>query len=559
MLRRLHIRDFAIIDELQLELSGGFTVLSGETGAGKSILIDALGLLLGDRADTAMVRAGAERAEIEAEVDLQALAGVQRWLADNGLDDSDEPGQCLLRRQILAEGRTRAFINGRSVPVASLRELGEQLVEIHGQHDHQRLTQAVVQRELLDDYGGHSDELNDTATAYQQLKDTRQALEQLAAGGAKPASELEYLRYAHAELAALELQDGEIETLDQEQRQLAHAEQLLSEGGAVQMALNGDDETAADLLGRLHAKLEKLSEIDPQFTEAVDMLAAAGIQVQEAADHIRRCLDHIDLDPERLQQVEHRLQALHDMARKHQVPVSGLQQRQQELARQIEDCEGLDAKRQTLMKQEQQALSAYGAAAEQLSKARSKAAARLSKAVTESARVLGMPQAKLEFTLSFDEQKPPRRHGQDEISLEFTANPGQPPRGLAKVASGGELSRLSLAIQVAASRARTVPVMIFDEVDSGVGGAIAEIVGAKLRQLSAQAQVLCVTHLAQVAAQGHQHLQISKHSDKRSTRTLINALDGAARTEELARMLGGVKLTEQTRAHAQEMLDSAGA
>ena len=557
MLRRLQIRDFAIIDELQLELASGFTVLSGETGAGKSILIDALGLLLGDRADTAMVRAGAERAEIEAEVDLQGLPGVQQWLSENGLDDHDEPQQCLLRRQVLAEGRTRAFINGRSVPVANLRDLGEQLVEIHGQHDHQRLTQAAVQRELLDEYGAHSKELAELAAAHLQLREIRQALARLAESGAKPASELEYLRYAHAELAALDLRDGEIEALDQEQRQLAHAEQLLSDGGAVQMALNGDDDTAADLLGRLHAKLEDLSEIDAQFQDAVELLAAANIQVQEAADHIRRCLDRIDLDPARLQQGETRLQALHDMARKHQLPVSALQQRQGELAAQIEDSEGQDAKRQALLQQEQQALSAYAAAAEQLSKTRSKAAAKLSKAVTESARLLGMPQAKLEFSVSFDAQKPPRGHGQDEIGLEFTANPGQPPRSLAKVASGGELSRLSLAIQVAASRARTVPVMIFDEVDSGVGGAIAEIVGAKLRQLSKQAQVLCVTHLAQVAAQGHQHLQISKHSAKNSTRTQISPLAGAARTEELARMLGGVKLTDQTRAHAQEMLDNA--
>lgn len=555
MLQRLHIRNFAIIDELELRLEAGFTALTGETGAGKSILIDAIGLLLGDRADTSMVRASAERADIQAEWDVQHCPDASAWLREMELLDPDDPSHCLIRRVISSEGRTRAFINGSAVQLTALRELGETLIEIHGQHEHQRLVRPDVQRELLDAFLADEAPLLAVREQAGQFRRLEQSLKQARDAGARDPAELEFLRYQIEELDALGLKPGELDQIDEEHRQLANAGQLIQEGGACLEALAEADGAIIDQVGRLEQQLTQLGRLHGGFAEVSELLNGAGIQLQEAAAQLRRMVERLDLDPERLAELEDKLTAIQDLSRKHHVRSSELLQRRDELAEQLQSSESAASALSSLEAERGRMLTEYRRSAERLSAARRKAATQFAEAASAITRELGMSQATLEVAVEAQPDRPPRSHGQDDIRLDFSANPGQPPRPLAKIASGGELSRISLAIQVAATGSRQVPVMIFDEVDSGVGGGVAQMVGERLRQLAEQRQILCVTHLPQVAAQGHHQMRISKQVDSGQTRTQVEALDEAQREQELARMLGGVEITERSRAHAREMLE----
>ncbi len=554
MLLSLHIRDFAIIDDLEVELRPGMTALTGETGAGKSILLDALGLLLGDRADAASVRHGAERAEISASFDTSGITAASDWLAEQAMTLD---GECQLRRVIAGEGRSRAYINGSAVPVQSLRELGEYLVDIHGQHEHQSLMKRDLQRQLLDNHGGHQPLLAQLAGLHSDWKQTRQAIEAIIGSDQDKTSRLEFLRFQLQELDALAPLAGEVEQLHEEHARLSNAGELLSTCGTHLERLYDDDRSAQALLSQALADLEPLTAIDASLKEAGELINSALIQLEEGVDQLRSYQDRLELDPQRLQWVEERLDALHQVARKHRIEAETLHTFQTGLIDELEQLEQADQQLQKLEQQLQELENGYAKVVRKLHTRRVKTAAQLSQRVTEAMQTLGMQGGQFEVGVRDNPSAALSAQGQDTIEFLVSANPGQPLRPLAKVASGGELSRISLAIQVIAAADTRIPTLIFDEVDSGVGGAVAETVGRQLQALGAHHQVLCVTHLPQVASHAHQHLQVAKVTDGQSTRTQIRALTDADRTQEIARMLGGRKITDSTLQHAQEMLTTA--
>ncbi|ROH90967.1 DNA repair protein RecN [Stagnimonas aquatica] len=560
MLRQLQIRNLAIIDEAQLDFAAGFTVLTGETGAGKSILLDALGLVLGTRADPALVRQGSDKAEISAEFDLSDSTAARDWLAEHELLDADDGQLCLIRRVVHAEGRTRAFVNGQAVNAGPLRELGEQLVELFGQNESQTLLKPEVQRGLLDDYGDHGTELAAVRAAAGAVQQGEQAIAAARAAASRDPAQLDYLRHQVQELEALNLREGELEELEAEHRRLANAGRLIEDGNRAQELLYGGEAAIYDQLSSASDLLAGLAGLEPGFAEAENLAAAAQAQVREAADQIQRLLDRLELDPEALERCERRLSALHDLARKHRIRLSELPAHQAGLRAELDALEhaagGLDA----LLATQAGLIARYRAAATQLSAARRKAAGAFGAAVTAVVRQLGMANARFEVAVDAAAGERVRSHGDDEVRFDFSANAGQAPRPLSKVASGGELSRVSLAIQVCSQTARGggVATMIFDEVDAGIGGGVAEVVGQKLRELGGQRQVLCVTHLAQVAAQGRQHLGIRKEVSDGQTYTRVRPLEKDARTLELARMLGGQDITAATQALARDLLKRAG-
>ena len=560
MLKQLQIRNLAIIDEAQLEFAAGFTVLTGETGAGKSILLDALGLALGTRADPALVRQGSDRAEISAEFDLTDAPAARDWLAEDELLDADDPQLCLIRRVVHAEGRTRAFVNGQSVNAGPLRELGERLVDLFGQNESQTLLRPDVQRGLLDDYGGHAAELAAVRTAAQAVQQGEQAIAAARAAAGRDPAQLDYLRFQVRELEALNLGDNEIETLEAEHRRLANAGKLIEDGNRAQELLYGGDAAIYDQLSSAGAVLGGLSALEPGFAEAEALAASAQAQVREAADLIQRLLDRLDLDPEALERSERRLSALHDMARKHRVRLADLPAHQATLRAELDTLEHAAGDLDALQAAQERRLAAYRIAAAKLSTARTKAARRFAEAITAIVRQLGMANAQLQVVVEPAAGERVRSHGDDEVRFDFSANAGQAPRPLAKVASGGELSRVSLAIQVCGQGAQGegAATMIFDEVDAGIGGGVAEVVGQKLRELGGRRQVLCVTHLAQVAAQGRQHLGIRKEVRDGQTYTRVKPVEKDARVLELARMLGGHEITVATQALARDLLKRAG-
>ena len=557
MLRTLRIRNLAIIDALELEFGDGFSVLSGETGAGKSILIDALGLVLGDRADAALVRAGETQAEVSAEFSLDASLAARAWLREQAMEDADAPNACLLRRVVGSDGRSRAFINGAAASLANLRELGERLVEIHGQNEHQSLLRGETQRELLDDFGRDGDLLGAVAQAARAYGDAEAAIARLRALAGRDPAQVELLRHDLRELEGLKLQAGELEQLDADHRRLANAGRLIEEGQQAQEQLYGGEASVHDQLAAVRQLLSGLGELDPAFAQIEAAVEQAELQVREAADGVRRELDRLDLDPGRLREIEQRLEAIHDLARKHRVRPDELAARAEALRAELQGSEQAAGELERFQVQRAAALEAYRKAAGQLSSARRKHAKELAAKVASVIRELGMPKAEFQVAVETAPAPQPRLAGDDEVRFDLSANPGQPPRALAKVASGGELSRVSLAIQVVANQSRSAATLIFDEVDAGVGGATAETVGAKLRQLARRRQVLCVTHLPQVAAQGARHYAIQKETRAGKTLTRVRALDDRGRIEELARMLGGREITASTQAHAAEMLARA--
>jgi len=556
MLSQIYIRNFAIIDQLELELDSGMSVMTGETGAGKSILVDALGLVLGDRAESEVVRHGAERAEICAYFDIGPLANVKNWLKEHDLDD--EADECVLRRVISAEGRSRGYINGSPAPLQTMKALGEMLVDIHGQHQHQSLLKPAVQCLLLDDYAGNKHLVEQINSLYQQWKTASQQLDTLRRDAREKDARLELLRYHVQELEALDLGGDELTQLDEEQRRLANGGKLLEQCSAALNTLHESDEgSALQLINQHLAELESLRNLDPQLAGVCDMLNEAAIQIQEGCSELRHYIDRLELDPERLDWVEQRLGAIHDLARKHHANPEELPELLTRFSAELGQLENVDIELENLEKEIDQFNRQYSDAAAKLSQKRRKAATRLGKEVSAIIRELGMPAGKFSITLTPRVETTPHRHGQESIAFEVAANPGQPAKPLSKVASGGELSRIALAIQVLLSNSQQIPTLIFDEVDTGIGGAVAETVGRQLRALGNSHQVLCVTHLPQVAALGHHHFQVSKQIDKKTTRTRIEELTDQARQDEIARMLGGVEITSQTRAHAEEMIERA--
>ncbi|MCL4316175.1 MAG: DNA repair protein RecN [Gammaproteobacteria bacterium] len=555
MLTHLGIRDFAIIENLELDLGAGMTVLTGETGAGKSIIVDALLLALGGRAENGMIRHGATRAEISASFDLGKIARAREWLNGHDLDDAPD---CVLRRIITLEGRSKAYINGSTVPLQLLQELGDLLVDIHGQHEHQSLLQRNAQREHLDDYAGHAPMLADLASLHKRWISSTRELDTLLRAQSERETRLTLLRYQVQELDALKLEPDEWPALNAEHARLANVNRLLeATQGALSALYENEQGSALGLLTHSANELQKLHEYDTGLIKLSELLDGAAIQLQEAVNELRHYLDHLEGDPERLHKVEQRLATIHDLARKHRITPDELPDLHRRLAEELANIEGADARLDQLQKEAAAARQAYLMLAEKLSAARAKQAKELQKQVTARMQQLGMPGGRFEIQLERVAEDQYSAHGLERVEFLVSANPGQPLKPLNKVASGGELSRISLAIQVISAQSGRIPTLIFDEVDVGVGGGVAEIVGQQLCALSEQRQVLCVTHLPQVAAQGRHHIQVSKETKKDATRITLRPLGAEERRDEIARMLGGVKITEQTLAHAGEMLDNA--
>jgi DNA repair protein RecN (Recombination protein N) len=555
MLSHIHIRNFAIVDEIDVELDDGMTALTGETGAGKSILVDALGLVLGDRADSGVIRHGCDRAEISAGFETGSHPAVSAWLAERELDMD---GECQLRRVINRGGRTRGYINGQPAPMQSLRELGEMLVDIHGQHEHQSLLRSSVQRQLLDDFGGHSALLSKVAGLYGEWLATREELDAVISDDTERDARLDLLRYQLQELDTLGLTAEDIRNIDEEHSRLANAGQLLETCQLGLARLDADDgNTAYSLINRTLEELTELAVLDSRLGDSTRLLSDASILLQECIDSLRHYTDRLELDPGRLQWLEERIGILHDLARKHRCPAEELPAVEQALRRELDNIEHADQHREALQARLEELEARYTDSARQLSGARKKAAVKFGREITRAMQTLGMAGGVFEVAVAARSNKSFSAHGVDSIEFRVSANKGLPVQPLAKVASGGELSRISLSIQVISAGSDTTPTMIFDEVDSGIGGGVAEIVGQKLRALGADRQVLCVTHLPQVAALANHQMQVSKLAGEDTTHTRIRPLDDGERIDEIARMLGGVKITRQTREHAREMIEQA--
>jgi len=548
MLRTLTIRDFVIVDAIELEFARGFSVFTGETGAGKSILIDALALALGGRGDASVVREGAARTDVSA--DFAATPEVQAWLAEHDL--AEEDGGVLLRRAIDNAGRSKAWINGIAATATQLRELGELLVDIHGQHAHQRLMKADAQRQLLDSQGGLLDEAREVAGAYKTWRALARQREEFEQNARNVLLERERLEWQVAELEKLAVKPGEWAEISTEHSRLSHAAALI---GGAQEALSAISESESPILSQLSSitqRLHKLVDVDSALKPVLDTLEPAQIQLQEAVYALNDYLGRVELDPARLQEVEERLEAVHSTARKFHVQPDDLPREHAELAvqlKQLADATDLDA----LRAQEDKLKAIYLQRAQKLSKARAKVATALGEAVTAAMQDLSMAGGRFAVALNAGE---PAAHGLEQVEFLVAGHAGVAPRALAKVASGGELARISLAISVIASAATSTPTLIFDEVDSGIGGGVAEVVGRLLKRLGQERQVLCVTHLPQVASQASQHFQVSKRSEGGKTVSSIDGLDSKARVEEIARMLGGLDITATTRKHARELLAS---
>ena len=550
MLLNLSIRDFAIVDRLDLEFRPGFTALTGETGAGKSILIDALSLALGDRAGSEQVRSGAERADVTAEFSAEGMPGLGGWLAEQALEG--DANRLLLRRVVDRGGRSRAFVNGHTATVNQLKEAGEKLVDIHGQHAHQSLLKPEAQRQVLDAHASLAGLVQQAGDAYRDWQRLCRARLDHQQNAAARNVEREQLGWQVEELSRLSLATGEWDTLQSEHGRLAHAASLIEGVRHAIDTLSESESAALVALSGALSRLRPLTEYDAALRDTVAMLESGEAQLREAAYALRHYIDRVELDPERLREVEQRLEAVHGAARKFRAKPETLPDLLVSLGQRLKDLEVI-ADLEALAKQEQAARSRYDALAGKLSAERGKAATKLGREVNAAMKELAMAGGRFEVELR-SLLPDGSVTGNELVEFLVSTNPGTEPRALAKVASGGELSRISLAIQVITSKAAAVPTLIFDEVDAGIGGAVAEVVGRKLRALGEERQVLCVTHLPQVAAQAREQWSVAKGAESGSARSRVAVLDQKSRIEEIARMLGGVAITATTRKHAAEML-----
>lgn len=550
MLNFLQIRDYAIVDSLDLDFARGFTCISGETGAGKSILVGALGLLRGNRADTGAIRQGQEKAELVAEFELEDASPALTWLRETELDDEQS---CLLRRVIHSSGRSRAWINGTAVTLTQLAELGELLVEIHGQNEHLRLTRGQQQFELIDGAGGHESErldVRDRYFAWQELELEKQSLLSLAP---LDVGDLELLKHQLNELETGMISAAEFGQLENEHRKLAHGSEIVSILESALQTVQTEHSGGSAKFYRAAGELEQHASLDKDIATAATLLKEAAIVCDEAGTSIQSALSRMDLSPERLAELEQRLGAQHDLARKHRVEPEQLddvfvqlQQRIEQTASQEKRLAGIDAELES-------ALRAYRESAELLHQCRRKRAKKLSRDVTDLMQNLGMEGGRFEIAVRLDDKAAPSARGDDRLALNVSANRGTEPGPLRKVASGGELSRISLAVKIAARQHRAPTTQVFDEVDAGIGGATASTVGSLLKNLAVDGQALCVTHLAQVAVFADQQILVAKNADATGSSVETLLLDKQNRIDEVARMLGGA-LSDQSRAHAAELL-----
>ena len=553
MLTHLLISNYAVAERLEIDFQPGMTVITGETGAGKSILLDALALALGDRADSASIREGAERAEIHVEFDLTHQPEVRAWLAEQELDNGE--AHCLLRRTLLRDGRSRAYLNGQPVPLTLLRELGHQLIDIQGQHAHQRLLRREVQTALLDGYAMAQAEAEQVAAFCQRWRQVQTQLRAREEENAATLARRELLEFQHTELEAAQPLPGEYAQLEAEQRLLANAESILQLGHQALGALRGDDD--GNLLQGLRRLRQLLADwlrqggTLPILTELVE---GAAIQLEEAATLLDRYLDELEVDEARLRAVDERLTTLHRLARKHQVPADELASLLASLDAQLQRLHSVEGETAQLQAELEQIAQGYQTAATALGDKRRQAAPRFAAAVTARLRRLSLPDARFELQLTDSASDLPRPEGQQSVEFLIVTNPGMPPRPLGKVASGGELSRIGLAVQVTAATTVATPTLVFDEVDVGIGGGVAEVVGQALHELAEHGQLLCVTHQPQVAAQADHHLQVVKQVIDGRAATRLVELDREARTQEVARMLGGTQISARALEHARELV-----
>ena len=549
MLNHIRIRNFAIIDHLDLDFRDKLTALTGETGAGKSILLGALGLLLGDRADSDSIRAGASKAEISAEFDISKLKDVQNWLKDKELESEND---CLIRRRLGSDGRSRAFINGSAVPLQDMRQLGEMLVDIHGQHEHQSLMKPEMQRQLLDDFASHKKLLADVKSTHDEWSKQTQKLSDLQTASKDKNDRIDLLRYQVNELDELSLVSGEITTLQHEHQMLANADQLREDSlSALTKLYDSDDNSVHSQISQQTNKIQALLSADDSLTPAFEMLSEAMVQIEETASLLRDYNDNLNSDPQRFNEVETRLGIIHDLSRKHHVEAEQLIPLHEKLVEELSELDNADANLSYLEQEVNNLADKYSQLTEKLTASRTKTANKLNKEISSSMQTLGMAGGRFEIQLT---SKEPSANGVDQIEYMVATNTDQPFKALAKTASGGELARISLAIQMITATQGRIPTLIFDEVDSGVGGGIAEIVGKHLRALGESRQVFCITHLPQVASQAHYHMQVQKNNDGKETRTQIVSLEQEQRVDEISRMLGGVEITHQTIEHAKDML-----
>lgn len=552
MLTELHIRHFAIVKSLDIEFTQGMTAITGETGAGKSIALDALSLCLGSRAEASLVRPGCDKAEITALFSIAEQSPADCWLRQQELDADNE---CVLRRVISKDGRSKAWINGSPVPLSQQKALAPLLVNIHGQHEHQLLTRDDHQLHLLDSFARHQQLLDDTATNYREWADTEKRYRQHQQQRADREAQRQLLEYQVQELDEFALQEGEFEQLEADHKRLSNSRQLLeSSSFALNALYDGEHNNANGLVQSALTRLQEAADMDSQLTPMNNLLQQAMVHIEESALELRHYQEAITLDGGELEQIEQRMGQALKLAKKHQLAAAELHQHHQQLKQQLQELHAGDVANEQLAEQRQQLRSAYRECAKRLSESRQQAARQLGDKITQAMQKLNMPHGRFAIALQHDDAAPATAKGTDSIEFQVTANPGQPLQALSKVASGGELSRISLAIQVMSATQQTVPTMMFDEVDVGVSGPTAAVVGSMLKELGQHSQIICVTHLPQVAAKAHQQLQVTKQTNGKETETQVTPLSNKQRVIELARLLGGDKVTDLTKANAQELL-----
>ena len=553
MLTALTIKDLAVVRQLDIEFEQGLTVLTGETGAGKSILIGALGLALGDRADSSMVRSGCDKASVTASIDISKLPKLRRLFDDNELDYQND---CILRRVVSADGRSRAYCNATPIPVQLLKQIGEQIVDIHAQHAQQSLLRTSAQLSLLDGFGKHDKELKAVAEAARDWQGWREQQKSLLGGVENVGSRIDFLRYQLNEIDQLEIGEDTINDLDTEHRRIANGARMIESCEHALRAIAESPNNARQSVSDAITAVRNIVEFDSQLESIAQALDQALINIEEASRELAHFQQTLEVDPARLEQLERRLQALQDLARKHHCKPQDLPAKYQALADELDSLSNREERISEVEENLERALSSYRDKARKLHKKRLKAAQALSEEVTERIQELGIPHGQFSVALEHKIDKQPGDSGTDDVEFLVTANPDQDLKPIRKVASGGELSRISLAIQVATSQSSEIPTLVFDEVDTGIGGPTAATVSRYLRTLAEDRQILSITHLAQVASAGDHHLYVGKHVKKGTTETLLTTLDSKQREQEIARMLGGEKVTDNSLAHARELLSA---